>query len=590
MRFSSSLVLLSASLIAACGSLAEDGRADTEGARQQLSSNSQTPNEYPALEGPYMGQEPPGKTAEVFAPGVISTDGWELQGVFAPGMKEFYYVTDSGKHERPTIRELEPTIFGFRFDNNRWHKFTEMPRTGEPFITADGQTMHLAKGRRARTASGWSDVESLGPMFERDDWGIMRLTASTIGTYVFDDFKGGGIRTSRVVDGERQEPLELPEHINGGEFTAHPFIAPDESYLIWDSERDGGYGESDLYISFRQTDGAWGRAINMGPDVNSDKDDFYGSVTPDEKFLMFDRTISRTDDYIDVDIYWMDAQIIEDLRHENESSTTVASPYLGQKPPGLIPEVFAPGIVSVSGRSEGAVSFSPDLDELYFQAGSETEKPAIYFSILEGDGWSPIEKADFTKGQKDEEVHPIVSPDGTRVYFTAYSSDVFDTGVWYVDRLGESWSEARKLDLPIGDDKAFSFGQAKNGNLYYFNISKGKNSYAAYIDGGFPEVMEFEIEPGVVHLFASPDEDYFVAHSTNDEGEDRDLYVSFREQDEKWGTPISLGSAVNSQFDESLPTISPDGKYLFFGREEADGTENIYWASTEVIERLRPKM
>ena len=52
----------------------------------------------------------------------------------------------------------------------------------------------------------------------------------------------------------------------------------------------------------------------MGPDVNSDKDDFYGSVTPDGKFLMFDRTISRTDDYVDVDIYWADAQVIEDLR------------------------------------------------------------------------------------------------------------------------------------------------------------------------------------------------------------------------------------------------------------------------------------
>ena len=279
---------------------------------------SHSQNEVRLLEGPYMGQEPPGRMAEVFAPGVISTDGWELQAVFAPGMKEFYYVTDSGKHERPTISQLEPTIFGYRLANNRWHKFIEMPRTGEPFITADGQTMHLAKGRRERTDAGWSEVESLGPIFEREDWGIMRLTASTNGTYVFDDFRSGIIRTSRIVDGERQEPLELPEQITSGEFTAHPFIAPDESYLIWDSEREGGYGESDLYISFRQNDGSWGAAINMGPNINSDKDDFYGSVTPNGRFLMFDRTISRTDDYIDVDIYWADAQIIEDLRDRSD--------------------------------------------------------------------------------------------------------------------------------------------------------------------------------------------------------------------------------------------------------------------------------
>ena len=47
-------------------------------------------------------------------------------------------------------------------------------------------------------------------------------------------------------------------------WTAHPFIAPDESYLIWDSEREGGFGESDLYISFRQDDGSWGLCHQYG--------------------------------------------------------------------------------------------------------------------------------------------------------------------------------------------------------------------------------------------------------------------------------------------------------------------------------------
>ena len=160
-------------------------------------------------------------------------------------------------------------------------------------------------------------MKSLGPMFDRDDWGIMRLTASTGSTYVFDDRKSGdGMRISMMVDGKRQAPVRLPEHINSGEWTAHPFIASDESYLIWDSEREGGYGGSDLYISFRQTDGSWGPAINMGPQVNSDKDDFYGSVTPDGQFLMFDRTISSAKDHTNVDIYWVDAQFIEDLRHK----------------------------------------------------------------------------------------------------------------------------------------------------------------------------------------------------------------------------------------------------------------------------------
>lgn len=266
--------------------------------------------EFPVFGGPLMGQSPPGTSAEAFAPGVICTDGWELEAVFAPGMREFYFVTDRG-YERPMI-------LGFRFDGDAWRKFWEVPRTGEPFIAADGRTMHLGKGYRERTGDGWSDVKSLGPLFDREDWGIMRLTASTRGTYVFDDYKSGDVlRISRVVDGERQPPVLMDEHINTGTFTAHPFIAPDERYLIWDSDRDGGFGESDLYISFRRDDGSWGPAVNMGPDVNSEMDDFCATVTPDGRFLLFDRTVGDDPEKLDVDILWVDAGIIDELEAES---------------------------------------------------------------------------------------------------------------------------------------------------------------------------------------------------------------------------------------------------------------------------------
>lgn len=274
-------------------------------------SDDSAARDFPVLEGPLMGQTPPGTTAQVFAPGVISTDGWEAEAVFAPGMQEFYFVTNDEETGRPRI-------IGFRQVDDRWRRFSEFPRTGEPSFTADGRIMHLAKGYRERTEGGWSDVKSLGPMFDRDDWGIMRLTASNAGTYVFDDYKSGDvIRISRVVNGKRQPPEMMGSEFNQGELTAHPFIAPDESYLIWDSERQGGYGASDLYISFRQKDGSWGRAINMGPEINSEKSDFYASVTPDGKYILFDRTIARDEDNLNVDVYWVDAGIIERLRQQH---------------------------------------------------------------------------------------------------------------------------------------------------------------------------------------------------------------------------------------------------------------------------------
>ncbi len=262
--------------------------------------------DFPLLEGPYMGQKPPGMVAEPFAPGIISKEGWEIQGVFAPGMQEFYFVTDSGKG-------TPITVIGFRQQDNIWKKYIQFQRDGEVTFSPDGTRMHMAEGYKDRRGDGWSERKSLGPMFDREDWGIMRLSASANGTYVWDDFKNeNAIRISTVKEGKRQAPIKMGPMVNAGKSTAHPFIATDESYLIWDSERDGGYGKSDLYISFRQKDGSWGAAINMGDKVNSDKGDTYASVTPDGKYILFNRRIDSDTD--NTDIYWVDAQIIEQLR------------------------------------------------------------------------------------------------------------------------------------------------------------------------------------------------------------------------------------------------------------------------------------
>jgi hypothetical protein len=277
-----------------------------ENLRPSTASTQEDGFTFPPLEGPYMGQKPPGMTAEPFAPGIISKEGWELEGVFAPGMKEFYFTTS---HKEP----FKPTVIGFRQQNNVWKKYIEFRRSGETAFSPDGNRMHMAEGYKDRDGEGWSERKSLGPMFDREDWGVMRLTASSMGTYVFDDYKNGDvIRISRIKDGKRQEPVEMEPLVNSGEWTAHPFIAPDESYLIWDSEREGGFGDSDLYISFKQKDGSWGPAINMGEKVNSAYWDAYASVTPDGKYILFNRGMDEEND--NVDIYWVDAKIIETLR------------------------------------------------------------------------------------------------------------------------------------------------------------------------------------------------------------------------------------------------------------------------------------
>lgn len=284
-------------------------------------------------------------------------------------------------------------------------------------------------------------------------------------------------------------------------------------------------------------------------------------------------------------------------KKENPKSndlSTKETTYLGQKPPGLIPELFAPGVISLEGRSEHGISFSPKLDEVYFSANNKDEDPSIYFSKLEGKKWSTPKKANFTKGKKVGEMHPFVNHNGDKIYFTAHNEFTLphhkeSVKAWSVNRINDSWSQATQLDSPINNDFVFYTNQAKNGDLYYFNVSKRKTYYAPNKKGKFPEVYEAGI--GGVHAFISPSQDYIVVNARNRKDSQRksDIYVYFKKKDGTWSKPMNLGSEVNSNFGETCPSITPDGKYLFFSRyNEEGGIPNFYWVSTEVIHKIKP--
>ena len=282
--------------------------------------------------------------------------------------------------------------------------------------------------------------------------------------------------------------------------------------------------------------------------------------------------------------------------HEKNSQDdfpVLEGPYFGQKPPGLIPEIFAPGIISISGRSEMGVSFSPDLDEMYFTVQKKYGVPAdIYFSKLEDKKWTPFKKANFTKGQKAGEMEPNVSYDGNKIYFTAYNADFTDTSIWYVNRLNNGWSDAIKLDSPLNEHEVMTSTLAKNGDLYYTNLSKRMRTYySPNINGKYPKFQEAEIEFGG-HAFISPSQDYLIVDARNkeDKNQKADFYVYFKKKDGAWTKPINLGITVNSTFDETVATVTPDGKYLIFSRRTEGNALNLYWVSTEVIENVRPKL
>ena len=269
-------------------------------------------SDLPTIENPYLGQKPPGLTPEAFAPDIVSMEYYESGGTFTPDMKEFYFIRGGGEYEKLTF-------VVFQYENNQWREsVVRSPWAGQPVVSPDGNTMHLGERYMERTKTGWSEVKRLEAPFEDgSDTVIMRLSSSASGTYYFDTYDKEKpdfpIRYSRLVDGKYEKPKALNKAINTGTQLNHPFIAPDESYLIWDAKKEGGYGNSDIYISFKQQDGSWGEAINLGDKINTEAWEAAASVTPDGKYLFFNRNMG-TDNYENVDIFWVDAQIIETLR------------------------------------------------------------------------------------------------------------------------------------------------------------------------------------------------------------------------------------------------------------------------------------
>ena len=259
------------------------------------------------VESPYPGLKPPGMVAQPFDSTIFSHKGYELAGVFHPEMEEFYFTTSQ---DAPFL----PKVIVFRKRDNDWRKYDFYSTD-----SADEDRLFTRFHYIERTDSGWSKMKTLSSMFGREDWGIMRLSASAKGTYVFDDYKSNDvIRISRIKNGKRQEPQLLGEEINTGKWTAHPFIAPDESFLIWDSEREGGYGQTDLYISFKQPEGSWGSAINMGEEINTPIDENTARLTADGKYVFFWRAEEKSKEdgstYWESSRHWVDAEVIKKLR------------------------------------------------------------------------------------------------------------------------------------------------------------------------------------------------------------------------------------------------------------------------------------
>jgi len=254
--------------------------------------------------------------------------------------------------------------------------------------------------------------------------------------------------------------------------------------------------------------------------------------------------------------------------------------YFGLNPPGLIPEVFAPGIVSDSTWAEHCqVAISPKGDEIYWSKFAEGVPEQIYFSKFINNNWTRPKLADFIKGDLSN-----LNGQPTLGYIDA----------WYVEREDNGWSKPINVGQPFnteGDDRPPIITEKGNAYTMGRNFAKDKVHYLRfnYTDGKFSlptTVSTYKDSPYWWPLYISPDETYIIFPSATEDGFGRlDLYICFKDKNDMWGKPINLGPEINTKVSERFPVVSPDGKYLFFMRHTESW--DIFWVSTEIFDKLR---
>ena len=271
--------------------------------------------EQTGLNGPYLGQKLPGTKKEIFAQGIVSTKGGhEFSCTFSTDGREFYFNRGMTimvcRWEKEGWTAPEPASFNGNFRNH------------EPHITADNRTLYFGSMRPnperpdmensygiwkvERMEHGWGEPGYVG-------YGMYVTTTKDGIVYItdidYDDEKKHGIARTKLVNDrlgpfERQKGAVLspaPGRMAG----RHPCIAPDESFLIFDSYTlDPPGGNAQLFICFREDDGSWGNAVNLS-DILEVERSISASLSPDGKYLFF---------LAESDIYWVSTEILDRIK------------------------------------------------------------------------------------------------------------------------------------------------------------------------------------------------------------------------------------------------------------------------------------
>jgi hypothetical protein len=249
----------------------------------------------------------------------------------------------------------------------------------------------------------------------------------------------------------------------------------------------------------------------------------------------------------------------------SQRGADVRGEYMGQKPPGPVPEIFAPGIVSTDKKELNSVApFSTKYSNVDMCVSYDGKK--LFFGSnrpVSGEG-------------KAEEGHDI----------------------WMVTRTETGWSEPENLGPLVNAGEHQIYPTVTKELTLYFQSRRegnigGSDLYRAeYVNGRYTKPENLGSAVNTEHnegdVLIAPDESYLIVSSRgrSDSLGRSDLYISFRRPDGSWTKAENMGPTINSEATEYCPMLSPDGRYLFFTSTKS-GNGDIYWVDAKIIDALR---
>lgn len=192
----------------------------------------------------------------------------------------------------------EVSAIGFsKKENKKWSEpklinFTSKFRDIEPFLSSDGLKLYFSSNRplhdsiskskdydiwyveRQNLKSDWSSPKNLGvPVNTSNNEFYPSLAKNGNLYFTSDGSKSLGkddVFFSKWENNTYSEPVSLGLNINTAGYEFNAFVSPDEKLLLFTGyNRTEGLGSGDLYISYKDKNGEWEKAKNMGSEVNS---------------------------------------------------------------------------------------------------------------------------------------------------------------------------------------------------------------------------------------------------------------------------------------------------------------------------------